>query len=81
MSREFAAGDRYTLPSGQVVVVQVRLIPFGEDVPDAADRHYVYELGLDGSIYRVQITEQPRPGGIPAFEPTALKVDDLVGPK
>ena len=82
--KHFIPGERFRLPSGQMVLVHIRLIPDAAgDVPvlsegcTAAD--YAYEVGLDGGIYAVPLTEF-RPGFHkipPPPESTALTVDDL----
>lgn len=85
MKMQFSPGERFELPSGQLVFAHIRLVPDASgdiDDPNQPERStaadYVYEVGLDGSLSTTPFREfRPGVDEIPALAPTALTVDDL----
>ena len=82
--RSFTPGERFTLPSGQVVFVHIRLVPdpsgdVNDETEPGTESEVIYHVALNGGIYTTPLRElgPDTKGQIPRPDNTALTVDDL----
>ena len=78
LMRRFAQGERLRLPSGQIVMAVIRLVPEDDlTASSTSPTEYMYEVMPDGTIREQELQPLLLPWNERPANETAWDVDDL----